>query len=341
MLSILVISFVLAVSVSGFCSLMEASLYAVPASYVNILAKRKKRSGVILKRFKDNVSQPIAAILILNTIANTAGAAICGWAVGGLYGPKALLVFSIFFTLIILYFSEIVPKMVGVVFCKQIAPIIAYPLAMILKIEYPLVMLSEGVGKVIQRKKQGPLLSINELLSMMEIGQNEGTIDELEGALVKNAITLDQVLLKDIATPRVVVFRLDETREIGLIKSEIFDWNFTRVPIYNPNKPELLTGYVTQRDIFRNILKKTDLEKALSAIARPIHTVPELMRADKLLSYFMENGEHIAAVVDEHGSLVGIVTLEDILEELVGREIIDEYDKVGDLRKYAQTRRKK
>lgn len=340
MLSVFILSFLAAVLISGFCSLMEASLYAVPEPYVNTLASDCKKTGQILKHFKDNMSRPISAILILNTIANTAGASVCGWAAGEVFGSQFLAVFSIIFTLIILYCSEIIPKMVGVIYCKQIAPLIAYPLLIILKLEAPLVAFSDGLSRIIQGKREQPGLSINELLAMAELGLSEGALDELEGSVIRNIIKLDNVLVKDILTPRVVVFRLMEDMRILDLKDKICDWHYSRVPVFSEDKEDLLTGYVTQRDVYQELIK-SKADKKLKDIARPLNTIPELMKADKLLMQFVENREHISAVVDEHGSLVGIITLEDVLEEIVGKEIVDEYDAVRDLRKYARNKLKK
>ena len=339
MLTIFLFSFFIAIFASAFCSLMEAALYSIPTPYVNDLANQGKKSGKILKDFKENMSIPISGILIFNTISNTAGASVTGWAAGQLYGSTFIVFFSIVFTLLILYVSEIIPKLIGVTYCKQIAPIISYPLSFILKIVKPLLFFSNWISRLVQSKDDEPVVSTSEIVSMAELGEEEGSLDELEGSIIRNIIGLDRVFVKDVLTPRVVVFRLDEDTKISAIKDTIFSWNHTRVPLYKSDNEDILTSYVTQRDIFKSILEGQD--KSLKEISRPIETVPELMRADKLLLRFFEKREHICAVVDEHGSLAGIITLEDILEEIIGKEIVDEYDAVKDLRRYARNSMKR
>lgn len=344
MLTILILSFTFAIIISAFCSLMESALYAVPVAYVDNLAKAGNTAGKYLKEFKDDMGKPVSGILILNTISNTAGASVTGWAAGEVFGSSggnAIIVLSIVFTLCILYISEIIPKLIGVVYSKQIAPIIAYPLRYILIIEAPMVYLSNGVSRFIKGSNDTPVFSSSEIMSMATLGEEEGSLDELEGSIIRNIIGLDRVLVKDVLTPRVVVFRLEENIKIKNIKEDIFTWNHTRVPIFSEENQDVLTGYVTQRDMFRALIGEND-EKTLKDYCRSIETVPELMRVDKLLLQFFEKREHICAVVDEHGGLAGIITLEDILEEIIGREIMDEYDAIKDLRRYAKfaTKRK-
>lgn len=181
---------------------------------------------------------------------------------------------------------------------------------------------------------------------MATLGIEEGALDDLEGEVIANVIGLDQILLKDVLTPRVVVFRMKEEQTLASLRDEVAEWTFSRVPLYSEEDPDHLTSYVTQRDVYRELLKGND-SISLSEISRPIHVVPELMRADELLLRMFREKEHICSVVDEHGSLAGIITLEDVLEELLGHEIIDEYDTVSDLRTLAkimnaiQSRRKR
>jgi len=336
LLYLLVITVILSVGTSAFCSVMEAALYAVPLAHVKYLADSGSSSGKILLDFKENISRPIAAILILNTIANTAGAAVAGGVVVELYGEPGVAVFSVVFTLMILYFSEITPKQIGVSYCRLIAPLMTYPLLFFTRVFAPLVAVSEFVSKLLSKGSQEQKVSQEEVVSMAQLGTEEGVLDRLEGSVIRNVIGLDRLTPHDILTPRVVVSRLDESMQVGEVLETISGWEHSRVPLYVECEPDMVTHYVLQRDIYRALLEG-DKSRLLKEFARELKVIPEYMRLDKLIVEMFRDGEHICSVIDEHGGFAGIVTLEDIIEEVVGREIVDEYDKVKDLRSYAKT----
>jgi len=333
---VLIVSVVLTLGVSACCSLMEAALYAVPQVQVRHLAEERPFLGGILLKLKEEIWKPISAILILNTLANTGGATMAGWAAANTFSEVGVVIFSVFLVLSILYFSEIFPKTVGVMYCRQVALYSALPLKILIQILAPLISISRVVSILLGKGNSQPATSHEEVLSMAAMGTEEGTLDHLEGSVIANVIGLDKLLVKDILTPRVVVFRLEETLQLKDIKDELPSWNFSRVPLYTESDSETLKSYITQRDVYRELLRGGREELPLKELARPLETVPELMRADKLLLQMFEKKEHICAVVDEHGSLAGIITLEDIIEEIVGREIVDEYDTVSDLRTFAR-----
>lgn len=339
MLYVLISTIIFAVVSSAICSVMEAALYAVPLASVKHLADQGTRRGRVLLHLKSNVERPIAAILILNTIANTAGASVAGWAYGEVWGARfgelGLFAFSAVFIVLILICSEILPKILGVVYCRQIAPVIALPLYWLTKLFTLPIGIASVISKRLRSDNQAPAVSSEEVLSMAQLGTEEGALDHFEGSIIKNVIGLDQLLVRDVLTPRVVVLRLDENLTLAEIENQVLDWNHSRVPLYAEDRPDHLKSYVNQRDIFRKLLANQKGLK-LKEVARPLEVVPELMRVDKLLLKMFECREQICAVVDEHGSLAGIVTLEDLIEELLGREIVDEYDTVSDLRLFAK-----
>ncbi len=335
MVYLFIVAVAVSMLVSATCSLTEAALYAVPFPFVKHRAESGSRSARVLLRFKKDVSKPITAILIFNTVANTGGAAIAGWAAASAFGEEWLAVFSVAFTLAILYCSEIFPKLVGVLYCKQVSLAMALPLSAAITLIYPVIWLTEKVTTRVKRGSGQPALSQQEFLSLAALGTQEGSLDHFEGSVIANVIGLDQTLVRDVLTPRVVVFRLREDALLRDVAGEIGNWNFSRVPLYHEDEPDFLSAYVTQRDIYRELIKGAG-DKTVKEISRPLKTVPELMRADKLLLQMFEEREHICAVVDEHGGLAGIITLEDIIEEIVGREIVDEYDAVSDLRTFAK-----
>jgi CBS domain containing-hemolysin-like protein len=319
------------------CSMMEAALLTVPYAHVKHVAEQGSRAGKKLLAFKDDIRQPIAAVLLLNTVANSIGSALGGaLVVQTFHTDSAVVIYSILFTLLILYGAEIPPKELGVVYSRSVSLFMTYPLSLLIKIFYPLIRLSEFVAKLVGTEEDEPSMSLAEVLSVAKIGSEEGVLDRLEGSVIRNIIGLDRRLVKDVLTPRVVVFRLDEETVVTDVREDILTWNHTRIPLFPEDEPDRIERYVLQRDVFRALVRGQD-DVRLRDLGRPLTTVSSLMRADKLLLEMFEKREHICAVVDEHGGFAGIVTLEDIIEEIVGREIVDESDLVSDLRSYARS----
>lgn len=326
LMEMLLITVVLvSLTVSALCSLTEAALYSVPMAYVRHLAESGSKAGASLLRFKQDMTMPISAVLLLNTIANTAGPAFGAGIVGDIYGDRAVLLFALGMTVLVLLLSEIFPKIIGVTFAKPVAHAMALPLQLMILIFYPFIRLLRIFSNAIQPQQEEPSVSRQEVLTMAAMGAEEGTIDDLEGRVIENVIELDQVLVRDIMTPRVKVFRALEDASLASLEHELPDWAYTRIPLHKAGDPDQLTGYVRQRDVFREILygKRDAL---LREIARPLRTVTELLAVDKLLLQMIGSKEHMYAVVDEYGTLAGVVTLEDAIEQIVGREISDEYD---------------
>lgn len=339
-LTVFIIAFVASVGISCLCSLMESAFYAVSLPFVKAKAEEGSKNGKILLKLKEDTGKAISAILILNTIANTAGAAVTGWAIGHIWGADALLPFSILYTLVILYFSEIIPKLIGVTYSRFISMVMARPLNILVKVLAPLISISNYLSKKLRKDGKGEEVSTAEVLSMAEIGAEDGAIDNLEEEVIENIIGLDSLTVADVLTPRVVVERFNQDLTLDDIKPKLDDLAYSRIPIYSESDPDELLGYVTQRDILRELLHGNDGKK-LSEIARSLKTVPELMHCDKLLMEMLNTKEHMYAVVDEHGGLAGIITMEDIVEEIVGHEIVDEYDAVTNMRALARLKRYK
>lgn len=315
----------LALVVLFCCSLMEAVLIAVPFAHVKARAAEGGRLGRQLLRCKEDLPKSIAAILILATTATTVGLVIAGSIVDDLYGPGALAVFAALMTVALLFASVIFPRILGVTYCRELALLVALPVSTLLVVFSPFIVVSEWISRRIRLTKAAPSISQEEVLSMAAIGTEQGALDHFEGSVITNVIGLDSLLVKDVLTPRVVVFRVDEALTLGDIAPEIAAWSFTRVPTYSLDEPDHLTGYVRQRDLYRELLRG-NRTSTLRSLARPLQAVPELMRVDRLLLQMFEQREQVCAVVDEHGSLAGIITLEDIIEQIVGREIVGEYD---------------
>lgn len=335
-MTLFVLSVLTVLLVSATCSLTEAALYSVRLPYVRRLVETESRAGRVLQRFKLNMERPIAAILILNTAANTAGAAIAGAQASHLFGEH-LLVFSLSFTLAVLFLSEIIPKVLGVVYNRPVAHHLAVPLEGVVALLYPLIALVETISKKL--KPKGPVIAFpeEEVQHMAMLSAEEGSILRLEAELVKNVLALDQVMARDIMTPRTVVQKLPADTTVREASRMIKEWTFSRIPIYAPDDPEKWVGVVLSRDIL-NALAHDDFERVLGSLARPIDFVHEKTRGHVLLRIFLRNRRHLSGVVDEYGSVVGIVTLEDLLESFLGQEIMDEVDVTADLQELAKRR---
>lgn len=316
------------IGLSCLCSLSEAALYSVPIGHARHLAQNGSRAGKRLVEFKEDISQPISVILIVNTFANVVGSAYSGAIVVALWGQSYLLVFSILMGLLILFFGEIVPKVAGVTYARQVAPAIALPWSAVIRLLWPLIWVSQKLSRIVEGDSGSPKVSHQELLSMAALGTEEGALDNLEGTVIANVIGLDELVVKDAMTPRVALFRVPETMTLLEASTNIAEWNFTRIPIHAEDDSDQLTGYVIQRDIFRNLIAGRSSLRLVD-IKRSLKFVPEVMRLDRLLVELLADGRSLCAVIDEHGGLAGVITLEDILEEVVGKEIVDEFDLQG------------
>ena len=340
MLAIIILAVFVSVAVSAFCSMAEASILSVTRASTKSVADAGSKRGKLVLSLKENTPRTIAALLIMNTIANTVGPAIVGAQAQSIYGDVGVVTASMAMTLLILIFGEMLPKQLGFAHNQKISLLVAYPIDFICRVLSPLVKLSSAIVNITGIKSNVSQVSTEEVLALAEIGTREGALDSLEGLVIKNIVHLDEVLVRDVLTPRVVVFRLEESTKLSEIAEDIHGWQHTRIPLYRKEDPDHVTHYVIQRDICRALLKG-NFAVQLREIARPLHVVPELTTVDTLLSLMVAKGEHIAAAVDEHGGFAGVVTLEDIIEEVVGKEIIDEYDLVEDMRKHAENLSKK
>jgi CBS domain containing-hemolysin-like protein len=336
-MTFLVVCVLAVLAVSAFCSLSEAGLYAVRLPYVRVAAQSGSRAGRILLGFKHDVQRPIAAILILNTIANTAGATVAGAQARALFGDAVVPGFATFFTLAVLFLAETLPKAIGVSYNRFVAIAIAVPLRAIMVLLAPLLWLTQAVTRLVQRGPQ-PIASEDEVQQFAQMSAEEGSILPEEAALVNNVLRLNEVRAQDILTPRNVVFKLPATHTVHDLRDVVGTLPYSRIPIYDHDDPEHWTGVVNRRDLLQAFAEnKTDV--AVEPMAKPLHFVPSSMRGHTLLREFLGRREHLFGVVDEFGSVAGVVTLEDVLESLLGEEIVDETDTTVDLQAAARQRR--
>lgn len=340
MVTQLVIAVSLAILVSAICSIIEAVLYSTSVSQIEVMAKQGRLSGRILKKMKSNVSRPITAILTLNTVANTTGAAVAGAAAASVFGDKHLVIFSAMFTLAILLFSEILPKTAGVAYARTLAPIIAIPLHWIVIVLSPLIWICQLVTRLIPNSDAGSLVSIEEVQAVASLSRKAGNIDLQQEKIIKNIVELEAKTVRQAMTPRTVAYTLSEHLTVGQAMAKRRDWDrHSRIPVYDKDGDDIV-GFVLSREIL--LLAGDDAHECLlSTIIKPVHFVPETASLHQVLLDFFERHQHLFVVVDEYGSVTGVISLEDILEEIVGREIVDESDKTVDMRQLARLKRKK
>lgn len=334
----LVLAVAVAVIVSFLCSLAEAALYAIPWSAIENLRKSGKKSGELLFKMRSNVDKPIAAILTLNTVANTAGSTIAGGAFLAVFGPGQMAIFATSFTIIILAFGEIVPKTLGVAKATPIARMMARPLLLTVKILAPVLWCTSLLTRLLSQKNDGPQVSEDDIRAIASLSRQAGRIKPYEESFVRNVLSLDQKRVYEIMTPRTVVFSLPETLTVEEAYKLPQIWHFSRIPVYGENNEDLV-GLVERRTLGQ-CYADGKTEARLGEITRPLHFVLESMRLDLLLRDMLKERVHLYAVIDEYGGLAGVVSLEDILEEILGSEIMDESDNVADLRALAREKRK-
>ncbi len=334
---ILAVSF--AVSISAVCSLFEAVLYSVPLRHIEAMVQTGKAGGNILKDLRRNVERPISAILSLNTIANTAGAAFAGAAATAVFGHQWLGYFSALFTLTILLFSEIIPKTAGVVYGKSLVTVVAYPLKGLVWIMAPVIWLSGLTTYLIRRDKREEAITAEEIQVMAHLSRRSGGILSYQEKTIERILTLQEKMVKDVMTPRIVVFSLSEHLTLQEAIAASGGWEHSRIPVYDQGIEDVV-GVVHTKDILI-ALAEGKKDEDLTELMRPVHFVAETAKLNEVLAEFLELRQHLFAVIDEYGGLSGLISLEDILEEILGREIVDESDEVANKRELARERRRK
>ncbi len=334
-MTLFIVSVAIVLTVSAACSLSEAALYSVRTPYARQLAESGSAAGQVLVRFKQNMERPITAILIVNTAANTAGASVAGAQARQLFGDASLLWFSASFTLAVLFFSEILPKVAGVTYRRSVARAVSLPLAAAIKVLFPLVWLSQKAATVFRRDAAAPSAPEEEVHQIAIMSAEEGSILPVEAELVKNVLQLNEVKAREIMTPRTVVFKLDASRTVAEVVEEVEGAPYTRIPIHAAGEPENWLGVVFKEDVFA-CLARDRFDVTLQSLKRPLGFIPEVVPGHLLLSEFLKRRTHLLAVIDEYGGMLGVVTLEDVMESLLGEEIVDETDHVADLQQVAR-----
>ena len=324
----------LALAFSFLCSLMEATLLSVTPSYVAALEAKHASTGALLRRLKRDIDQPLAAILTLNTIANTFGATAAGAQAAKVFGETYIAVFSAALTLLILYLSEIIPKTLGALYWRRLAVFTARILWVLIPLLWPLVALARRITRGMSRKPQSAAVHREEFTALAELGAREGVFRVEESRVLRNLFRLGSLRAKHIMTPRIVLFLVPESATVADVISQHTEFRFSRIPVYGEDLDDV-TGYVLKDDVLLCGARDQHTRK-MSELRREILVVPEVLPLPALLERFLDSREHIALVVDEYGGTAGVVSMEDVVETVLGMEIVDEADKHKDMQELAR-----
>jgi CBS domain containing-hemolysin-like protein len=308
-------------------------------SYVSVLESERPSIGKLLKSHKEDINKSIASILILNTIANTLGAAAVGAQASKIFGNDAVVYVSVVLTFAILFLSEIIPKTIGAIYWKQLAPISAHFIRIFIWITYPIILTTLFItNKISEGKKDIQSQTKQELLHSMLLSEDNGIIDEKESDVIENILNLDNIKVGEILTPRSVIFALNENMSIKeVIETQDAIFKFSRIPVYNESIEEV-TGLVLTKKIFKQALK--DDSVSVSSIKKKIVSINENIPVSKALDMLISKKDHMFLVVDNYDQTEGIVTLEDCVETILGIEIVDESDTTVDMRELAKRKMK-
>ena len=324
---------VIAIALSALCSMLEATLLSTPLSYVTGLEEQGVKGAQRLKRLKQNPDRPISAILCLNTIANTVGASIVGSLVYEVYGDALVGVFSTIFTFCILIISEIIPKTIGTSYWRKLAIPASVIINGMIFITFPLVWVLERLQKRISSHSSQVSVSREDISAMVSVATEEEVIETEEKKIIQNLLKLDEVTAHEIMTPSTVVEMADSSMTVR----EFYDSDLThsRILIYDDDNSDYVVGYVLRQTVLEK-MAEDKFQTSIRDIARPILTFSEDESVGNIWEKFLEKKEHISVIIDEYGTFRGLVTMEDVIETMLGQEIVDETDEVVDMQEYAK-----
>jgi CBS domain containing-hemolysin-like protein len=339
MYKLLITFFLISIIVSFLCSLWEAVLLSITPSYAQVKFNEGRSIGRQLQSFKANIDRPLAAILTLNTIAHTVGAIGVGAQAAKIWADANPLITSVLvpaiMTLGILILSEIIPKTLGANQWQRLAPFTVNSLRVAIILLYPLVWLAQFITSALKKDKSQSVYSHSEFLAMAEIGVEEGHVEPNQSEIIENLLRLHEVQARDIMTPRPVVMSASEQTTIQAFYAANPDFPFSRIPLYEGVSREEISGYFLKNSLLKSLLNGKGADK-LGTIKREIIIVHESYSIRDLFKLVLEKREHIALVVNEFGGMAGIVTMEDVIETLLGTEIIDEADQAIDMQALAK-----
>jgi len=334
MYTLLILFALLSLIFSFLCSLWEAVLLSITPSYTQLKQREGGKVGQLLETYKANIDRPLVSILTLNTIAHTVGAIGVGAQAFQIWHDANPLITAVviptLMTLAILILSEIIPKTLGVSHWKKLVGFTVISLNIVIWIFYPIVWGSQLITKKLKKNDAESVFSRSEFLAMAEMGEKHGVFEKHESAFINNLLLFNEVKAEDIMTPRTVVLAANEETSIHDFYHNNEELRFSRVPIYQKNSKDHITGYVLKDKVLDCMINQLG-QDSLASLKREIIVVKESFPIPDLFNCFIEKREHIALVVDEFGGTSGIVTMEDVIETLLGLEIMDEVDNTKDM----------
>ncbi|HMP28920.1 MAG TPA: CNNM domain-containing protein [Saprospiraceae bacterium] len=335
-MTLLLVYLFIALFTSFLCSIMEAVLLSVPISYLKSRHEAGDEGANSMIIMKEDIDKPLSAILSLNTVAHTVGAAGVGAQATKVFGEASFGIVSAILTILILVLTEIIPKTLGANFSKELVGISSRIIKGMMFLTYPLVWVSSILTKLLSRDKAELTTSREEISALASIGTQEGIFADKENKIIQNLIQLKGLKIRDVMTPRIVVVTASEDMTLQeFLKNKEF-LHFSRIPIYQDNKDNI-TGYVFRELVFEK-LAEDQFDLKLKDIKREIISFPENITLFDAWEILLMKKEHISLVIDEYGGMDGITTIEDIIESLLGFEIVDEKDREDDMQKYALKR---
>ena len=336
-MGLLIIFLLGAMSISFLCSVLESVLMSTPLSYISMREDEGYKAASLFRKYKQDNARAIAAILSLNTIANTIGAAGVGYQTTEAFGNEWFGLVSAITTVLILVFSEIIPKTIGTSQWRRLMGFTAYTIRTLIFILYPIVVTVQWFTRLIAKKDdEETAVSREEVAAMADMGEDEGVIDEDENKIIQNVIKLNDIKAYDVMTPRVVAAIAPESMTLKqFYKQEELSHN-SRIPVY-ADSPEFITGYILRYDVLEQ-LAEDKFDTRLKSIKRKIAAFHEETSVSDIWESLLKTKDQIALIIDDYGCFQGIITLEDIIETIQGVEIIDENDAVTDMQQYAKER---
>lgn len=343
-MTLLFLFFFLSIIFSFLCSVWEAVLLSITPSYITTKVQEGKQVGITLKAYKDDIDRPLSAILTLNTISHTVGAIGVGAQAGKIFASTEIPIGSFHLsmeaiiagamTLAILILSEIIPKTLGANYWRRLTPFTVQSLRLLLSLLAPFVWLSQLITKNLKKDKSLSVFSRADFRALTLAGEESGALKEAESRTIKNLLKLDQISVKNIMTPRSVMLSAQENQSVRSFYDEYMPIRYSRIPVFDEKK-EVVTGIMLKNDLFQALIENKD-NQSIAEIMRPVEFIRNESSLADLQDKLMDTNTHLAIVTDEYGLVLGLVSLEDLMETILGLEIIDETDHVEDLQKLAR-----
>lgn len=336
MYTLIIFFFLISICASFLCSVLEAVLLSVSPAYAQRQLAENPPVGKALTEYQQNIDKPLAAILTLNTIAHTVGAIGVGAQAAVIWGDSliASMVVPVVMTLAILILSEIIPKTLGAMYWQELSGFTVKVLKLIMVALAPLVYFSQFITRMLLKGKNKSVLSRADFTAMAELGARDGVFSERESKLLGNVMRFNKVSARDVMTPRTVVVAAQQDQTLSQFHQQNPDLRFSRIPMYSDSKDHV-TGFFLKDDLLAALIAGED-DKLVSELKRELQAVPEQFPIPELFTHFTTEHAHIAMVVDDFGGMSGIVSMEDVIETLLGLEIVDEVDRDVDMQAMAR-----